>query len=91
MTYKIFAADIQPDGTLRIPKLVRQVLRLTGRGTRIGFIIQGRQVLLTRTRLIPDTSLSDKELAALAQLSKRGTGKRTFQTAAAALKYLWSL
>ena len=91
MTQKICSADVRSNGTLRLPKPVRQALHLRGKDNVVGFIIEGRRILLTRARIVPDTRLSDEEIAALAQLSKRGAGKRLFRTQDAALRYLWSL
>ena len=92
MTYKrMFPADIRPDGVVRLPKSVRQALHLPRKAATVGFIIEGDRVVLTRTRIVPDTRFSDRELASLAKLSKRGAGRRTFHTADAALRHLWSL
>jgi len=57
----------------------------------VGFIIEGRRVVLTKATIIPEPTLSDEEVASLARLSKGGTGRRMFRTQDDALRYLWSL
>ena len=92
MTQSRFAAtDVKANGDLRLPKRVRQVLHLGGKGGRVGFRIQGTRVMLTPTTMVPKSSLSQQEMAFLADVSKRGLGKRTFRTKDAALQYLWGL
>jgi hypothetical protein len=54
-------------------------------------MIQGTRVVLTPTTIAPKSSLSHQEIAFLADLSKRGVGKRTFRTTDAALQHLWGL
>ena len=46
---------------------------------------------MTVTSFDPLTGSLKEEIAFLARLSKRGTGRRTFRTTDAALRYLWSL
>jgi len=91
MTQKLVPADVKANGELRLPKSVRQALHLRGKGGLVGFVIEGDRVLLTKATVVPEPTLSDQEIASLARLSKRGTGRRTFRTQDAALRYLWSL
>lgn len=91
MTQKLVPADVKANGELRLPKPVRQALHLRGKGGLVGFAIEGNRVLLTRATIVPEPTLSDQEIASLARLSQRGTGRRTFRTKDAALRYLWSL
>jgi hypothetical protein len=85
------AADVKANGELRLPKRVRQILHVGGKGGRVGLMIQGTRVLLTPTTPTSKSALSDQEIAFLADVSKRGVGKRTFRTKDAALQYLWGL
>ena len=91
MTQKIVSTDVKANGELRLPKPVRQALHLRGKGNLVGFVIEGTRVLLTKATIVPEPTLSDEEVALLARLSKGGTGKRSFRTKDAALRYLWSL
>ncbi len=91
MPKTVYATDVQANGTVRLPKPVQQALRLKGKHGIVGFVIDGKRILMTRARIVPDPTLSDEELAALARLSKRGAGKRSFRTVDAALRHLWNL
>lgn len=91
MAQKIVSTEVKANGDLHLPKLVKQALRLRGKGGLVGFVIEGQRVLLTKATIVPDSPLSDEELAYLARLSKRGAGKRTFRSTDAALRHLWSL
>lgn len=91
MGQKIVSTDMKANGELRLPKPVRQALHLSVKGGMVGFVIEGRRVVLTKTTIVPEPILSDEEIAFLARLSKRGTGKRSFRTKDNALQYLWSL
>jgi len=91
MTQKIVAADVKANGEVRLPKPVRQALHLRGKDEVVGFVIEGKRVVLTKATVVPEPQLSDEEIAFLATLSKRGAGKQTFRTQDAALRYLWSL
>ena len=88
---QIVPANVKENGELRLPKSVRQALHLRRKGGLVGFVIDGKRVLLTKATVVPEPTLSDGELAHLAGLSKRGRGKRTFRTKEAALRHLWSL
>ena len=91
MATRMLAVPVKANGELRLPKPIRKRLHLKGRGDLIGFVLEGSRVLLTKATVIPEPSLTDEELAYLARLSKRGAGRRTFRTSAAALRHLWSL
>ena len=91
MAQKIVSTDVKANGELRLPQPVRHALHLRGKGGLVGFVIDGGRVVLTRASVVPEPTLSDEELAALAHLSKRGVGKRTFRTRDAALRYLWGM
>jgi bifunctional DNA-binding transcriptional regulator/antitoxin component of YhaV-PrlF toxin-antitoxin module len=87
----IVSAEVKANGELHLPKSVRQALHLRkGRGL-VGFVIEGGRVLLTKAAIVPHSTLTDEELAELARLSRTGTGRRSFHTQDAALRYLWSL
>ena len=87
----LISTDVNAQGELRLPKPVRRALHLAGKGGLVGFVIEHGRVLLTKATIVPESALSDEELAGLARLSKRGAGTRTFRTQDAALQYLWSL
>jgi len=91
MPRKIVSATVNANGELRLPKSVRQTLHLRHNGDLVGFMIEGKRVLLTKAAVVPEPVLSDEEIASLARLSKRGAGRRTFRTKDAALRYLWSV
>jgi hypothetical protein len=91
MAQRLVSADVKANGELRLPQSVRQALHLRRRGGLVGFLIDGRRVLLTKATVVPEPILSDEELASLTRWSQRGVGKRTFRTSDAALRYLWSL
>ena len=91
MAQKMVSADVKSNGELRLPKSVRAALHLPGRKGVVGFVIEGSRVVLTKTTVVPEPTLSDEEIAFLARLSKRGAGKRTFRTNDAALRHLWSV
>lgn len=87
----IFAAPIKANGDLRLPKPIRRALHLRPSRDLVGFLIEGGRVVLTKATVVPELRLSDEEVAFLARLSKRGTGRRSFRTTEGALRYLWSL
>ncbi len=91
MHRRVVSADVKVNGEVQLPSPVRRALHLTGKGDLVGFVIEGGRVLLTRATVVPQPNLSDEEIAALARLSTRGAGRRTFRTKDAALRYLWSL
>lgn len=91
MTHKLVSTDVKANGELRLPTPIRKALHLRGKGDRVGFVIEGTRVLLTKAIIVPDSTLSDEEIASLARLSKRGANRRTFRTKDAALRHLWSL
>ena len=91
MGQKIVSTDMKANGELQLPRSVRQALHLPGNGGVVGFVIDGRRVVLTKATVVPEPTMSDEEIAFLARLSKRGTGRRTFRTRDAALRHLWSL
>lgn len=91
MTYDVVATAVKKNGELQLPVPVRKALRLRSTGDRVRFVISGPSVLLTTVTISPKATFSDDEIAFLADLSKRGVGKRTFQTKAAALRHLWSM
>lgn len=91
MGQRMVAADVDANGEVRLPPAVKHALHLRGKGGVVGFVIEGHRVLLTKATMVPESHLSEEEIAALARLSKRGVGKRTFRTTEAALRYLWSL
>lgn len=91
MARTIISAEVKANGELRLPTRIRQALHLRGKKNLVGFVIEGKRILLSRATIIPEPTLSDEELAMLAQASKRGAGKRTFRTTDQALEYLWSL
>ena len=91
MTYKMMAADVKANGELRLPQPIRRALHLRGKGGLVGFVIEGKRILLTKATVVPEPILSDEEIASLARLSRRGAGKKSFHTKDAALRYLWSL
>ncbi len=87
----IVPVEVNANGDLRLPKPVRRALHLRGKKTLVGFVIEGNRVRLAKASIVPEPTLADEELAALAKLSKRGVGKRVFRTTDRALRYLWSL
>lgn len=91
MTQKVLATHVKANGELRLPGPVRKTLHLRHGGDLVGFLIEGGRVVLTKATIVPEPQLADEELAELARLSKRGTGRRTFRSQDAALQYLWSL
>jgi hypothetical protein len=91
MTYGVVATAVKRNGELQLPMPVRKALRLRSTGDRVRFVISGPSVLLTASTIAPKSTFSDDEIAFLADLSKRGVGKRTFRTKAGALRHLWSL
>ncbi|MBI2495850.1 MAG: hypothetical protein HYY59_03275 [Candidatus Omnitrophica bacterium] len=91
MAHTIVPAEVKANGDLRLPAPVRQALHLRRHGGLVGFVIEGKRVLLTKATVVPEPTLSEEELALLTRLSKRGAGRRTFRTTEAALRYLWSL
>jgi len=91
MTTAMIPTSVDAEGRLRLPSSVRHALHLKRTGGLIGFVIQGDRVVLTKATVVPETSLSDEELAVLARWSKQGRGTRAFSTQDAALRHLWSL
>lgn len=91
MGKEIVSTDVKANGELRLPKPVRKALHLRNRGGLVGFVIEGDRVLMTKATVVPESVLSDEEVALLARLSKRSAGKRTFRTRDAALRHLWGL
>ena len=91
MAQIIYLSKVKANGEVRLPKPVRAALHLRRKGALVGFIVVGGQVRLTKATVIPEPILSDEELAALARLSKRGAGRRTFRAQEAALRHLWSV
>ena len=91
MARTIVPVEVHANGALQLPRQVRAALHLRKSRELVGFVIEGRRVLLTRATVVPELALADEELAFLARQSKRGTGRRTFRTAEAALRHLWSL
>jgi len=51
----------------------------------------GKLRLPKSVSIVPDTTLSDEELAELARLSKRYAGRRTFHSAETFLKHIQTL
>ena len=88
---QVVAATVKANGELRLPNPVKRALHLSRKGDMVGFVIEQGRVVLTKAMVVPQPILSDEELAFLARLSKRGTGRRTFRTTETALRYLWSL
>ena len=91
MAQTVVPAEVKANGELRLPKPVRKALHLRGKGGLVGFVIARKRVLLSNVAIVPKSALDDEEIAALAHLSKRAVGKRTFRTTEQALRHLWSL
>jgi bifunctional DNA-binding transcriptional regulator/antitoxin component of YhaV-PrlF toxin-antitoxin module len=91
MKQKLLSTEMTASGRLRLPKPVRQALHLHKGRNLVGFVIEGSRVVLTKATVVPESTLSEEEVASLARLSKRGVGTKTFRTQEAALRYLWSL
>jgi len=91
MAQTMYPSKVNANGEVRLPKPVRAALHLRRKGALVGFVVVGGQVRLTKATVVPDSTLSEEEVAYLARLSKRATGTRTFRTQDAALRHLWSL
>ncbi len=73
---------------ITLPKAVRAALKIHGKGERVGFIMEGRQVILTKVAVVPVTpDYTDAELDALERLS-RERPVRTFRSGKAFMKAL---
>jgi len=91
MSRVVVPAEVKANGDIHLPKPVTRALHLRGKRGLVGFVIDGKQVLLTRATVVPEPTLSDEEIALFAHLSKRGAGRKTFRSKEAALRYLWGL
>lgn len=73
---------------ITLPKAVREALKIHGKGERVGFILEGRQVILTKVAVVPVSSdYTAAELSALERLS-RERPVRTFRSGKAFVKAL---
>ncbi len=73
---------------ITLPKAVRAALKIHGKGERVGFVLAGRQVILTKVAVVPVTAdYTEDELAALERLS-RARPVRTFRSGKTFLKAL---
>ena len=87
---EMVTAPLSEKAQLTLPKRVRELLGLRGRGGLVGFVIDeaAHRVSVTRVDLVPaDEPLTDTELRKLAKLARARRGK-TFQTAEAFLEHL---
>ena len=61
---------------ITLPKAVREALNIRGKGERVGFILEGNRVILTRAAVVPVApDYTDAELDALERLSRQSRGR----------------
>lgn len=76
---------------ITLPKVVRKALGLKKKGELVGFMVESGSIRLTKARVIPEASLSDREIERLAVSAGRHHGKRRFRDQKTFLRHLWSL
>ena len=87
----IWSSSVSEKGQVTLPKSVRGILGINKPGQLVGFVVEGDSIKLTRAKVVKDTSITEDEMAMMAQWSKKGNGRKVFKTTKSALKHLWSL
>ena len=82
---RLFTAAVTSKGQITLPKPVRDLLRVGGKGDTVGFVVDERRrtVRLTRTEtVVVDPDLPPGAYAKLARLRRGGKGKVSRQVSA---------